>query len=363
MIHYVCTQRHSYTMGIFLAHYAGPIGKEVRLLDYPSFFRLDRIHGGVVILTDFDRLLPEDLARAGRYREFLTQAGSPPVVVFNDPAATLQRFDLLRRLHDSGMNSFNVYRIDEARPRIRFPVFIRHERGHGRILSTLLADEAALDARLREIAADPETKDATDLMIVEFANKPFADGDYRKYGAFRVGETIYPQHCFIRRAWMIRGLPPMSEVTAEGLAEHEAFLRDNPHADQLRKVFDFARVDYGRIDYCVVDGRVEVFEINTNPTVMNTRPDPSSPIDMKVYSRRHEAAMEALLALGDPHRFIALPESLRLPGAVEHDVTKAHARVMRKMSLDRTMFEKRSWLRGATARLRRRLFGRKRRAA
>jgi hypothetical protein len=361
MIHYVCTQRHSYTMGIFLAHYAGAIGKQVRLLDYPSFFRLDRLQGGVVILTDFDRLSPEDLARAGRYREFLTRPGSP-VAVFNDPGGTLQRFDLLRRLHDSGMNSFNVYRTGEARSAIRFPVFIRHERGHGRILSGLLDDEAALAARLKEIAADPETKEATDLMIVEFANKPFADGYYRKYGAFRVGETIYPQHCFIRKAWMIRGLPPLSEITAEGFAEHERFLHENPHADQLRKVFDFAGVDYGRIDYSVVDGKVEVFEINTNPTVMNTRPDPASPIDMKVYSQRHEAAMEALLALGDPSRFADIPESLRLPGPVERDVAKAHARVMRKMSLDRTMFEKRSWLRGATARLRRRLFGRRRAA-
>lgn len=361
MIHYVCTQRHSYTLGLFLAHYAGGIAEHVRLLDHPTFFRLDRIQGGVVILTDFDRLSPEDLARAARYREFLTRPGSP-VVVFNDPGATLQRFDLLRRLHDSGMNSFNVYRIDEPHPGIRFPVFIRHERGHGRILSGLLADEAALGARLSEIAADPEERDATDLMIVEFANRPFADGNYRKYGAFRVGETIYPQHCFIRGTWMIRGLPPMSEITAEGFAEHERFLRDNPHAEQLRKVFDFAGVDYGRIDYCVVEGKVQVFEINTNPTVMNTRPDPASPIDMKVYSRRHEVAMEELLPLGDPARFVDIPESLRLPGPVERDVAKAHARLMRKMSLDRTMFEKRSWLRGATARLRRRLFGRRRAA-
>ncbi len=361
MIHYVCTQRHSYTLGLFLAHFAEGIAKSVRLLDYPTFFRLDRIQGGVVILTDFDRLSPEDLARAGQYREFLTRPGSP-VVVFNDPGATLQRFDLLRRLHESGMNSFNVYRIDVPRPAIRFPVFIRHERGHGRILSDLLRDEAALSARLKEIAADPETSGATDLMIVEFANKPFADGDYRKYGAFRVGGTVYPQHCFIRNTWMIRGLPPASDITAEGLAEHERFLRDNPHADQLRRVFDFASVDYGRIDYCVVDGRVEVFEINTNPTVMNNRPDRSSPIDMRIYSRRHEVAMEALLPLGDATRFIDIPQSLRLPGPVERDVAKAHARVMRKMSLDRTMFEKRSWLRGATARLRRRLFGRRRAA-
>lgn len=338
MIHYVCTQRHSYTLGLFLAHYAGGIAEHVRLLDYPSFFRLGRLQGGVVILTDFDRLSPETIERAGRYREFLTRPGSP-VAVLNDPGATLQRFDLLRRLHDSGLNDFNVYRTDEPRPGIRFPVFIRHERGHGRILSDLLETEAELEARLREIAADPETRGATDLMIVEFANKPFADGYYRKYGAFRVGETIYPQHCFIRKTWMIRGLPPVSEITEEGLAENDRFLNENPDAEQLRKVFDFAGIGYGRIDYCLIDGKVQVFEINTNPTVMNERPDPASPIDMKVYSRRHEAAMEALRSLGDPGRSIDIPGDLRVRTLLPLSVDRAHRRAMRHMKMDRSMFD------------------------
>ena len=43
------------------------------------------------------------------------------------------------------------------------------------------------------------------------------------------------------------------------------FVMDNLHAEALRKVFSIARIQYGRADFALVNGRIQVYEINTNP--------------------------------------------------------------------------------------------------
>jgi hypothetical protein len=67
----------------------------------------------------------------------------------------------------------------------------------------------------------------------------------------------------ISDSWIVKyglkNLPP------ELVEEEQAYVTDNPHAEQLLKIFDLAQIDFGRIDYCVANGRIEVFEINTNP--------------------------------------------------------------------------------------------------
>ena len=41
------------------------------------------------------------------------------------------------------------------------------------------------------------------------------------------------------------------------IAEELRYLRENPHEAELREIFSLARVEYGRIDYGVVDGRIQ----------------------------------------------------------------------------------------------------------
>lgn len=51
-----------------------------------------------------------------------------------------------------------------------------------------------------------------------------------------------------------------------GTAREEIeYIRTNPHRDALAKIFRIAGIDYGRIDYGLVDGTVQTYEINTNP--------------------------------------------------------------------------------------------------
>ena len=147
-------------------------------------------------------------------------------------------------------------------------------------------------------------------MVAEFANRAYADGRFRKFGVFRVGELIYVQHCYITADWLGKGVP--SDLTAAHMAEAEAYRIENPHADQLMEIFRIAGIAYGRIDYAVVDGRIQVFEINTNPTVIG-HPYVNDPaVRQAKFAAMHEQAMLAIdLPTGPLHR---VPDALREGG-------------------------------------------------
>jgi hypothetical protein len=49
-------------------------------------------------------------------------------------------------------------------------------------------------------------------------------------------------------------------------------MEENPHARNVAEIFRIARNDYGRIDYTFVNGRLQTYEINLNPTVINAGP-------------------------------------------------------------------------------------------
>ena len=58
------------------------------------------------------------------------------------------------------------------------------------------------------------------------------------------------------------------------LYEEREYLRNNPHEGILREVFHLAGINYGRADYSMLDGRPQIWEINTNPTLMAISPGP-----------------------------------------------------------------------------------------
>ncbi len=53
------------------------------------------------------------------------------------------------------------------------------------------------------------------------------------------------------------------------LAEELDYMRTNPHENELLAIFNLARIDYGRIEYSLYNGRIQVWEINTNPSVLS----------------------------------------------------------------------------------------------
>ncbi|HJQ16489.1 MAG TPA: hypothetical protein VJ859_05765 [Allosphingosinicella sp.] len=285
-LYYCCDGRHLYTFGVFAAFYAKEIGSALRIIPYQKIDQIESFPPGAYIFTDFDRLTPRARARLGKVVDDFEAGGW---LVLNHPSRARGRFDLLRTLHAEGLNNFNVYRLAGWREAKRFPVFIRAEGGHGNVLTKLLPTSLALQDEVerltREGAASP------DLMIVEFGNARGADGKFRKYSAYRVGNEIYAQHCFSSREWWIKYAD--NEFGEAEYEEHLNYVAENPHRDQLKKIFDLARIDYGRIDYCVVNDAIQTFEINTNPTVLQITAARQG--DMSSYARLHEDALKALL--------------------------------------------------------------------
>jgi hypothetical protein len=104
-----------------------------------------------------------------------------------------------------------------------------------------------------------------DLLVVEFCPTADSDGRFRKYGAYIVGDRIMPRHMSVNQHWMVKHAG--SEYTREIILEENAYVLENPHEAELREIFALAGVEYGRIDYAVKDGRIQVWEINLTPTI------------------------------------------------------------------------------------------------
>jgi hypothetical protein len=320
-IHYFCTARHTYTLGIFAAFYAAELAPRLRILSYASLPAVRTFGPGPFIFSDLDRTTPDARQRLAEVAEELKGGGA---MVLNHPKRALLRFPLLRLLHERGINQFNVYRPSDWREVRRFPVFLRAEHIHGRALTGLLPDQTALQQAVAPFTNRDD--ESSRVMIVEFGNHPGGDGKYRKYAAFRVGDTIYAQHCYVSRHWWVRF--ESSATTAAEWAEHDSYARDNPHRDQLAGIFALAGIDYGRIDYAIVDGKVQVFEINTNPTIIHATSHKQ--IDVEPYARAHREALRHLLEQSNGPDRIANPlASADVPAAEPaeiHDMVVALTR-------------------------------------
>lgn len=289
MIRFAMTRAHAYTVKAFRRERAAP---RVEVVPYDRLLAARRLARAVYVFTDFDRLGAWDLELAAVVHRRLAEAGVP---VLNDPARVKTRYALLRALHEAGINAFNAYRLDECVRPARYPVFLRREAGHGQPLSGLLADWDAVARASEQALADGVPASA--VVIVEYAAEPERPGIFRKLALARVGERFVPQVCVHDDNWLVkRG--KLGGATPELYEDDLRIVRENPFAGELARAFQIAGIEYGRADFGLVGGRVQVYEINTNPVVS---PGGAHPSPQRVESMRSAWAqfVEALHALDD----------------------------------------------------------------
>jgi hypothetical protein len=286
MIFYVTHRKHAYTHAVVLLYHRTDLQASFRLVRYEDAGLLRGIRAGVVIWSDMDRLNAGEMERAAGLSAEL--ARQTDLTQLNHPTASLRRFDLLRLLHDDGSNTFRAFRPDQLDDTVSYPVFIRDEVGALYEEPPLLSDRPALDAAL----ARPDCGRLVRPIVVEMTGTPWPDGYYRKFAAFRVGDRIYPQHIAMSKSWFVKNsadrLPPAH------VDEIRAYIAANPHAEQVMQVFEKARMQYGRVDYTLANGKLQVFEINSNPTVLSDPPTPFATYDPRPYADRHADALLAL---------------------------------------------------------------------
>jgi len=252
---------------------------------------------GTWIFLDAEILQPEMAARVADIHALLAARG-PGVRLLNHPLRSCGRLELLRRLHAAGINRFRAFPADAPLPEdLRFPVFLRNGRDHMGSRTPLLADRTALAAALE--SAQAVGSGLAGWIVTEFEDCRESDGLYRKYAAMRVGDLILPRSLFFSAEWMLK-MP--DRLDPELLAQELDYLARNPHAETLRRVFDLAGIEFGRVDYAVADGALQIWEINTNPVTLriNHTWGGARGRTHHEFRDRLQAALEAI-ALPSPH--------------------------------------------------------------
>ncbi|MCE9592120.1 MAG: hypothetical protein K8S99_16560 [Planctomycetes bacterium] len=291
MIHYVVTAGHEGTITRFLREWAPRLAPRVRILYYESLPGLRHATPGTYIFSDLERLNPPQLRLAAEFHRRLAAAG-PAFRLLNDPTQTLTRYHLLHLLHGRGLNPFRCYRHTDPIDDCRFPVFVRHEHNHNGSLTDLIHTRGELDEKLRTLPRTLSRRRRRDLLIVEFCDT--SDGGlFRKYSAMRIGDRLIPRHVFFSRNWVNKEPDLVDALAGE---EERRFVDHFPQRDAVWEIFRSAQIDFGRMDFGVLDGRVVVWEINTNPQFLVAQED-LHPLRAETQQRSGNALIDAMQSL------------------------------------------------------------------
>jgi hypothetical protein len=264
MIYYFVTERQAGPIRHFLETSAPPLVGRLAVVTYEMLLagrlELPEREGSYIFtnLGTVRRMEPDARATIFALHDRLVESRGAAHVL-NDPARSLLRYDLLQLLHDRGINSFNAYRTDGPLEGLRYPAFIRHEL-HSQFTHLTLAQNAQQYGALVN-GVTWQQGSRKNLITVEFCDTAGPDGFYRKYGAFVVGGRIVPRHVFVSRNWSVRNV---DLVDPPHLAAELEYLNTNPHEEALLKCAQLAGIAYGRIDYSLLEGRPQLWEINTN---------------------------------------------------------------------------------------------------
>jgi hypothetical protein len=257
VITYLAKRGFENSMTSWTDDYEGP-SAPLEVMSYEDLADAESIASGVIVFSDIERLSAEERRFADEVRRCVQDA-DPSAVFLNDPLRTLRRYDLLAELHTRGMNPVRAYRLSDTRTPQRFPVFLRYENDHTGATTDLLEDQYALDRAI--VRSKLRGHDLRKMLIVEYVDTS-VDGTFEKFGAFVVGARIIARSRNVSDHWVVKA-PSLWDLEYEPLAME--YVRENPHAKDLRPFFEAARISYGRIDYSLLNGEIVVWEINTNP--------------------------------------------------------------------------------------------------
>lgn len=261
MITFLCAADNFVPLKRYFREWGRPLRPRFKQQPYEKLPNPKKIPDGTYIFCDVDRLDAANIDIARNVYTHLSLRGDR-VRLLNSPFDSLPRYPLLRALHAQDINDFNVHPVDGPAEQFRFPVFIRSSRQHHGAFSERIQTMAQLRKELSRLTEAGHH--LQDLIVVEYLETA-QQALYRKYAATRVGDRMIAHHIMFERHWEVKG---PSLVDADMLKEEREFQLGNPHREMLMKIFDIANIQYGRVDYAVLEGRLQVWEINTNPTLL-----------------------------------------------------------------------------------------------
>ncbi len=287
MIVFLVSASHTYTLN---AVKAAATDFRVDTMSYADFFAAKAPPRATYIFSDLDRLAMWELrVSASMYRQLRDQG----VRVLNDPARVASRHGLLRQLHRAGINRFNAYRVEEGVRPTQWPVFLRAEGDHLGPISRLLQNATELQSAVAE--AIGVGCPLPSLLIVEYAAQPVRPGLFRRLSIYQIGPTSVADTCVHEADWRAK-IGKDGTAPADLYEDELRIVRDNPYRETVGKAFAIGGIDYGRADFGLVDGTVQVYEINTNPNVelLGDSPSPFRSESRRLSNANYLAALRQI---------------------------------------------------------------------
>jgi hypothetical protein len=255
---------------LYLSGWGASLSRTISLLSYERLLLQRKLVPGTYVFMNNEELSASEAEWAELFWTHFHNSDRG-IRLLNHPTRSLKRYELLRALKEREINSFDVYRVTEARRPKRFPVFIREANQHSGSLTPLLYTQAALESAVKELLAG-EMWRREEKIIVEYCDTADESGLYRKYSAFCVGNRIIPVYLSFSKNWVTKSSDSVDERMS---TEELLYVQTNPHEEQLREIFALADIQYGRIDYAVFNGGIQTWEINTNPHLIPRVPERS----------------------------------------------------------------------------------------
>jgi hypothetical protein len=288
----------------FLQKWGKPLASFLKPLYYEDLPYRKQLPVGTYIFSDVERLPADMMAQAIDMAHMLEAAGN---TVYNHPAKALGRYDLLENLYQDNINDFAIHRLADVQSGARlprFPAFVRRENDHKGSMSQPVTTMEELEKIAKESLDSGIPLE--DLIVVEWCDVRSDDGQFRKFSSFVVGDQFIAGTLVFSNNWVTK----YPDVLNEGnIAEEREYLTANPHPheDLVREVFRRANLQYGRIDYGVKDGKIQVWEINSNPTIVRKH-NPS--IRLSILIPTFEAISNAFQAIEASQTANAKPATL-----------------------------------------------------
>lgn len=228
---------------------------------YQDVFRQLAVPVGTMIFTDLEFLNPLEIEVAASMARSVEKV-APGTRILNHPSYASERYELLRRMWNKGASPVSVVRLNSGDLPEKYPVFIRSEDGCSGPETTLIENESDYLAAVAALRLGG--KPIKGRIAVSYEAEPDADGYFRKFGVFRIGDHIVPQHIQYNRDWVVKSnqLGRKAELVTEELD----YIQTNPHKELVRDAFDTGDLQFGRADFGFKAGAFVLYEINTNPT-------------------------------------------------------------------------------------------------
>lgn len=328
MITFVMSGDHHYTITTVLETRSHARHGGIIILTFQEFLRMPKLPVSDYVFVDLERQ-GRDVLAAAQARLKLLRDAMPGMRVLNPPSPCLGRLEVMRRLYQPEINRFRVLAATNLPHDLSFPVFLRRLDDHEGPMTALLPSAAAMEEAIAALLKRGIPRDA--LAVTEYVNARNKDGWHEKRSYFRIGDRLFPSALDASSNWICKGNVDDTNKVDTHAREME-FLAGNEDHDIMLHAFDAAGITYGRADYAVVEGRPQLFEINTNPMIERPEAMPKGERDYSetVLTRWLDALAEFSPARpGEEARWIAVGgASIAAPTMTGHRVRRAVRKVL-----------------------------------